>query len=57
MKKYSIAARLPVNVIIFAKSKKEALKFARESTDLSYEPAGDIEFKDDANIVELEEGK
>jgi hypothetical protein len=54
MKKYSISAQLPVNVIISANSKKEALKLAEKATDLPYEPAGDIKFKDKPNIVEIE---
>lgn len=53
LNKYSIAARLPVNVIIKAKSKKEAIELARNSTDLTYETAGDIEINDGAYIVEM----
>lgn len=54
MNKYSISARLPVNVIIYAKSKKEALDFARKATDLSYESAGDIEFNDKTFIAKID---
>ncbi len=41
-KTYSIAGKLPVNVIIKANSKKEAIEKAEEAIDLEYEPAGDI---------------
>jgi hypothetical protein len=53
MNKYSIQARLPVNVIIEAKNKKEALQKASEAIALEYEPAGDIEIEESANIVRL----
>lgn len=54
MKKYSIAGSLPVNVIIEAKNKKEAIEKALVLDTLEYEPAGDIKINP-KYIQELED--
>jgi hypothetical protein len=46
MGRYSIAGKLPVNVIIEARNKKEATKKAKEAAQVEYEPAGDIEINE-----------
>lgn len=50
MRVYSIQATLPVNVIIKARSKKDAEKRARNRIELPYEPAGDIQIADNPHI-------
>ena len=51
MTRYSIAGTLPVNVIIEAKNKKEALKKAKEAVQVEYEPAGDIEIDENEKYI------
>ncbi len=51
MTKYSIAGKLPVNVIVEAKNKKEALKKSKEAVQLEYEPAGDIEIDENEKYI------
>ncbi len=51
MTRYSIAGTLPVNIIVEAKNKKEALKKAKQAVQLEYEPAGDIEIDDGGKYI------
>ena len=53
MKRFSIAAKLPVNVLVEARTKKEAIEKARKAELLAYEPAGDIQFEDAPAIVKV----
>jgi|WetSurSiteA1Bulk_404760.scaffolds.fasta_scaffold02426_2 hypothetical protein len=46
IKRYSIAGFLPVNVLVEATTKKEAINIAHQLTKLEYESAGDIEIND-----------
>jgi len=50
---YSISGVLPVNVIIKADSKRNAIKTFYKLTDVPYESAGDIVLTDPISIIKL----